>query len=846
MNNNKKGSPRLAYGGPGPRGSPMIRGPPGPRGTPGGRQRPSMGRPTMGGGWNNGRPSMSNSPRMSRPSFGYGGRGPRMVAPPGGHRGPPLNSVPLHPGPSYGKRRRPDGGPPMEERLSIRPRYGYGGHSMPGPSPTPSPRDGPGLTPRHPSFTLEGSTGQPSAPRFPPRPPAPPKPPQNTKKNELLSSIEEIDLKIAQKEQQLEAAQENKNLLERSMSTGTSVRELTRNDSDAGSDVSSSLSSSLSSSSSSSSSSTTTNITKKDVGGFVNDLTPTKLTLSEIVANTIRANRQRAFASRAMLTKFVDDGTESISRTVRGLPTLARIKETCINSKAIEWTSLDEQSMPLYSTPQESPTFADVLSTHEKNKRMVTEAVSIRKSTTAKFSKAVAAKYHQHYLEWQERLRKVTQGSKRGASRDSRRRERAQQMDIDDGLDHDHQRSYIADLMVQDEDFYSSTLADVPKMIIGKRTREETGLAKNNNSRIWNPAQLEHDNLLRNPWSNTEKIIFLAKFLEYPKEFWKIATYLTNKTTNDCIAFYYRIKKRIDLKALLKKQSVLRNAHRSNRNKDPNQARDEERFGDAYIDSKGNVKQQSLLQASMWSVLVDAAAALDVEVPIQLVDPYEDDVGTDSRPRCMPLSSQLSNVFYTDWPEDHWTRFRSSPRALGHFAQLKKLEKEYETTGISRISSLKQEEFHTNESVTPMNNYSQYRLIQASRLASKRSTEPEPMDRYLSWLENEADHQKSATTKNNHNSSSSSSSTSSTSSSSSSSSSGNTSKKKTRKKSKKSEQETTSARAAPKADRQQQKWTDQEKKTYLTCLRKYGKTWSKFEEKIPNKTLAQIRNFFQN
>ena len=67
-----------------------------------------------------------------------------------------------------------------------------------------------------------------------------------------------------------------------------------------------------------------------------------------------------------------------------------------------------------------------------------------------------------------------------------------------------------------------------------------------------------------------------------------------------------------------------------------------------------------------YTVLVDAAAALDVEVPIQLVDPYEDDLRTgsenDKYPRCMPLSSQLSNVFYTDWPEDHWTRFRSAPR----------------------------------------------------------------------------------------------------------------------------------------------------------------------------------------
>ena len=81
----------------------------------------------------------------------------------------------------------------------------------------------------------------------------------------------------------------------------------------------------------------------------------------------------------------------------------------------------------------------------------MTEAVSIRKSTTAKFSKAVAAKYHQHYLEWQARLHKVTQGNKRGASRDSRRRDRASQMDhAEDGQDgYDHQRSYIADLMVR-------------------------------------------------------------------------------------------------------------------------------------------------------------------------------------------------------------------------------------------------------------------------------------------------------------------------------------------------------------------------------------------------------------
>jgi hypothetical protein len=161
---------------------------------------------------------------------------------------------------------------------------------------------------------------------FPPRPPAPPKPPnvQNKKKKELLSSIEAIDLQIAQQEQQLETAQERKDLLQRSISTGTSVRDLTRKDSIGSTD-----------NSSSSCPASSTNLKKKKNGGgddddggdddggdddeqksnnsFVNDLIPTKLSMSEIVTKTLDDNKRRAFASRATLSKFVDDGTAMVS-----------------------------------------------------------------------------------------------------------------------------------------------------------------------------------------------------------------------------------------------------------------------------------------------------------------------------------------------------------------------------------------------------------------------------------------------------------------------------------------------------------------------------------------------------
>eukprot|EP00602_Paraphysomonas_sp_CaronLab_P011918 CAMPEP_0185042038 /NCGR_PEP_ID=MMETSP1103-20130426/42074_1 /TAXON_ID=36769 /ORGANISM="Paraphysomonas bandaiensis, Strain Caron Lab Isolate" /LENGTH=1508 /DNA_ID=CAMNT_0027582027 /DNA_START=417 /DNA_END=4943 /DNA_ORIENTATION=- len=54
------------------------------------------------------------------------------------------------------------------------------------------------------------------------------------------------------------------------------------------------------------------------------------------------------------------------------------------------------------------------------------------------------------------------------------------------------------------------------------------------------------------PWTDMEKCIFLDKFLQFPKNFSKIASYLTNRTTKDCIKFYYDSKTTIPYKSLLR------------------------------------------------------------------------------------------------------------------------------------------------------------------------------------------------------------------------------------------------------------------------------------------------------
>lgn len=51
-------------------------------------------------------------------------------------------------------------------------------------------------------------------------------------------------------------------------------------------------------------------------------------------------------------------------------------------------------------------------------------------------------------------------------------------------------------------------------------------------------------------WTEAEQRIFVDKFLAYPKNFRKIASFLPYKCTANCVAFYYRQKKKLKLKQL--------------------------------------------------------------------------------------------------------------------------------------------------------------------------------------------------------------------------------------------------------------------------------------------------------
>jgi len=73
---------------------------------------------------------------------------------------------------------------------------------------------------------------------------------------------------------------------------------------------------------------------------------------------------------------------------------------------------------------------------------------------------------------------------------------------------------------------------------------------------VKDPLRSEADQHHINPWSDREKCIFFDAFLIHPKDFRRIASYLRNKSTRECVAFYYDSKKVVPYKAALKEHTM--------------------------------------------------------------------------------------------------------------------------------------------------------------------------------------------------------------------------------------------------------------------------------------------------
>lgn len=102
------------------------------------------------------------------------------------------------------------------------------------------------------------------------------------------------------------------------------------------------------------------------------------------------------------------------------------------------------------------------------------------------------------------------------------------------------------------EDKKMRSYAVIPPLLLDARQRRYCYI--NNNGKIEDFAAEYKERQVLNVWTKAEVEIFKEKFLQHPKNFGVIASFLDRKSACDCVQYYYHSKKEENYKGLLSKQ----------------------------------------------------------------------------------------------------------------------------------------------------------------------------------------------------------------------------------------------------------------------------------------------------
>eukprot|EP01113_Clastostelium_recurvatum_P024352 TRINITY_DN2908_c0_g1_i5.p1 TRINITY_DN2908_c0_g1~~TRINITY_DN2908_c0_g1_i5.p1 ORF type:complete len:1815 (-),score=266.53 TRINITY_DN2908_c0_g1_i5:405-5849(-) len=129
----------------------------------------------------------------------------------------------------------------------------------------------------------------------------------------------------------------------------------------------------------------------------------------------------------------------------------------------------------------------------------------------------------------------------------------------------------LAQLQEQEENNpdtrYCSALATIPPMVLDDYVADGEGAGEgamgrrkfyDQNGYVEDCLALERARKQTSIWNEEDKALFVKKYLQYPKNFKRIASFFPDRNTEEMVAFYYANKKTLNLKRLLKQSQTRR------------------------------------------------------------------------------------------------------------------------------------------------------------------------------------------------------------------------------------------------------------------------------------------------
>ncbi|XP_012726673.2 nuclear receptor corepressor 1 isoform X1 [Fundulus heteroclitus] len=231
--------------------------------------------------------------------------------------------------------------------------------------------------------------------------------------------------------------------------------------------------------------------------------------------------------------------------------------------------------LPLYNQPSDTKVYHDNIKTNQVMRKKLILFFKRRNHARKQREQKICQRYDQLMEAWEKKVERMENNPRRKA-KESRTREyyerqfpeirkqREQQERFQrvgqrgTGLSatiarSEHEISEIIDGLSEQENNEKQMrqLSVIPPMMYDSEQRRVKFI--NMNGLMDDPMKVYKARQFMNVWTEHEKEIFKEKFMQHPKNFGLIASYLERKCVSDCVLFYYLNKKNQNYKALVRR-----------------------------------------------------------------------------------------------------------------------------------------------------------------------------------------------------------------------------------------------------------------------------------------------------
>ncbi|XP_023198627.1 nuclear receptor corepressor 1 isoform X4 [Xiphophorus maculatus] len=231
--------------------------------------------------------------------------------------------------------------------------------------------------------------------------------------------------------------------------------------------------------------------------------------------------------------------------------------------------------LPLYNQPSDTKVYHDNIKTNQVMRKKLILFFKRRNHARKQREQKICQRYDQLMEAWEKKVERMENNPRRKA-KESRTREyyerqfpeirkqREQQERFQrvgqrgTGLSatiarSEHEISEIIDGLSEQENNEKQMrqLSVIPPMMYDSEQRRVKFI--NMNGLMDDPMKVYKARQFMNVWTEHEREIFKEKFIQHPKNFGLIASYLERKCVSDCVLFYYLTKKNQNYKALVRR-----------------------------------------------------------------------------------------------------------------------------------------------------------------------------------------------------------------------------------------------------------------------------------------------------